>query len=188
MNKKDLRVKYKGKRELLSLEEVESLSERIAENFLKNIDLSAVKSIHIFLPIKNKKEINTQLLIERIKFKYPSLQIIVPKMEGDQLQSYLIGAKTTFEINSLGIPEPVNAALYPSYELDLVIMPLLVFDDYGNRVGYGKGFYDRFLTTCRKEIIKVGLSFFESEPVIAADPYDVPMNYCVTPTKFYSFQ
>jgi 5-formyltetrahydrofolate cyclo-ligase len=70
----------------------------------------------------------------------------------------------------------------------VVFVPLLAFDKQGNRVGYGKGFYDRFLANCKPETIKIGLSFFEVENEIA-DVFnnDIELDYCVTPNKIYTF-
>jgi len=68
--------------------------------------------------------------------------------------------------------------------IDAVLIPLLAFDNQGFRVGYGGGFYDRFLPACRPEALKVGLSFFDPVDVIEdKDQYDIPMDYCVTPTE-----
>jgi 5-formyltetrahydrofolate cyclo-ligase len=72
--------------------------------------------------------------------------------------------------------------------MDVVFVPLLAFDENGQRVGYGKGFYDRFLNECKEDVITVGLSFFEAEnELIEANATDVPLRYCVTPERVYEF-
>jgi len=64
----------------------------------------------------------------------------------------------------------------------------LAFDEKGNRIGYGKGFYDRFLNECKKDVIKVGLSFFEATTTIEdTNANDIPLDFCVTPEKIYRF-
>ena len=69
-----------------------------------------------------------------------------------------------------------------------MFIPLLAFDVCGNRVGYGKGFYDDFLKNCSKDTVKIGLSFFEAETVIHdVELHDVRLDYCVTPNKSYTF-
>ena len=85
-------------------------------------------------------------------------------------------------------PEPVDGVEIPSTKIDVVFVPLLAFDEKGNRAGYGKGFYDAFLSECKPDAIKIGLSFFESEELIT-DVFegDVKLDYCVTPNSIHSF-
>ena len=73
-------------------------------------------------------------------------------------------------------------------KIEVVFVPLLGYDLKGNRVGYGKGFYDRFLSECKPETLKIGLSFFEPEELIT-DVFveDVKLDYCVTPKETYQF-
>jgi 5-formyltetrahydrofolate cyclo-ligase len=69
-----------------------------------------------------------------------------------------------------------------------VFIPLLAFDKSGHRVGYGAGYYDRFLSKCKPDCLKVGLSFFEPVDEISdADEFDVKLNHCVTPSKIWTF-
>ena len=73
-------------------------------------------------------------------------------------------------------------------EIDLVLVPLLAFDQEGYRVGYGKGYYDKFLSQCREDVIKIGLSFFEPVDAISdINQFDMSLNYCVTPQQVYDF-
>ena len=90
--------------------------------------------------------------------------------------------------NSFGIAEPAGGETFSPDEIDLVLVPLLAFDERGYRVGYGKGYYDRFLSECREDVIKIGLSFFEPEEQIDdINQFDIPLNYCVTPQEVYEF-
>ena len=92
------------------------------------------------------------------------------------------------KLNKWGIPEPVNGIEIPATQLDVVFIPLLAFDEKGNRIGYGKGFYDRFLNECKEDVIKVGLSFFEATTTIEdTNANDIPLDFCVTPEKIYRF-
>ena len=70
----------------------------------------------------------------------------------------------------------------------MVFVPLLAYDKQGNRVGYGKGFYDNFLSKCKPETIKIGLSFFPPEDKID-DVFesDVKLNFCVTDSQIFEF-
>jgi 5-formyltetrahydrofolate cyclo-ligase len=70
----------------------------------------------------------------------------------------------------------------------MVLIPLLAFDQTGQRVGYGKGYYDRFLANCRPDCIKTGLSFFPAEDKITdTNTFDIAMDFCITPDKIYEF-
>jgi 5-formyltetrahydrofolate cyclo-ligase len=92
------------------------------------------------------------------------------------------------EKNGWGISEPKQGVPTPSEKIDLVIVPLLAFDKQGHRVGYGKGFYDRFLKECRPDCQKVGLSMFDPEnQSIETNEHDVLLSLCITPTKEYKF-
>lgn len=86
------------------------------------------------------------------------------------------------------MPEPLDGIEISPLKIDVVFIPLLAFDKKGNRIGYGKGFYDQFLSDCKADVIKIGLSFFEAEEAIT-DVYkdDVPLDYCVTPQQIYRF-
>ena len=94
---------------------------------------------------------------------------------------------TRIQISEYGIPEPEDGIEVPVTSIDVVFVPLLVFDQKGNRIGYGKGFYDRFLQQCKAGTIFIGLSFFEVEEEIPNDAFDVALHYCVTPQKIHTF-
>ena len=95
---------------------------------------------------------------------------------------------TKINKNEYNISEPVDGIEVPINKLQVVFVPLLAFDKTGNRVGYGKGFYDKFLSECNSDVIKIGLSFFESE-VLISDVFegDVKLDYCVTPKSVFDF-
>jgi 5-formyltetrahydrofolate cyclo-ligase len=95
---------------------------------------------------------------------------------------------TRIKKNAYNIPEPVDGIEVPSHKIDVVFVPLLAFDKKGHRVGYGKGFYDKFLSECKPDVIKIGLSFFDPEELIT-DVFegDVKLDYCVTPNEVHSF-
>jgi 5-formyltetrahydrofolate cyclo-ligase len=101
---------------------------------------------------------------------------------------YLLTDSTTIKKNTWNIPEPINGIPIVTKQIDVVFVPLLAFDDSGHRVGYGKGFYDKFLANCKPEVIKIGLSFFKSiEKIVDVFENDIKLDYCVTPDKIYRF-
>jgi 5-formyltetrahydrofolate cyclo-ligase len=185
MNKAKLRLKYKDLREKLSLEELEDCSLKIANKSLE-LDIWDLDMYHVFLSINKLKEVNSGYLLHILFGK--DKNVVVPKMKDGQLEHFLLTDTTKLKINSWGIPEPESGIAVKSKQIDVVFLPLLVFDKKGNRIGYGKGFYDRFLKDCRPDVVKVGLSCFEAEEdTIEVQPHDMKLDYCITPLSIYNF-
>jgi 5-formyltetrahydrofolate cyclo-ligase len=106
-----------------------------------------------------------------------------------ELTNYLLTDNTKFQKNDFNIYEPVDGIEVPNSKIDVVFVPLLAYDKKGNRVGYGKGFYDKFLSKCKEDVVKIGLSFFEPEEAIEdINETDIHLDYCVTPMAVYNFQ
>ncbi|HRP57837.1 5-formyltetrahydrofolate cyclo-ligase [Agriterribacter sp.] len=189
MTKKELRDTYKQKRTLLGEAETGKMQDLILIRF-QQLPLPFLQYLHTYLPIDMRKEVDTWPVVEFLKFSNPGLNIVVPGItpEGNSMTHYLYDEHTVLIKNRYHIMEPAGGEQVSNSDIDLVLVPLLAFDERGNRVGYGKGFYDRFLAQCRKNVIKVGLSFFEAEPLIEdTDEFDIPLTYCVTPQKIYEF-
>ena len=187
MQKSYLRKKYNKLRDELSQNKIEKLNEDILKN-IEKLDIWDKKYFHVFLTMKNKKEIDTSILISKLWNKNKKLSTSASNFKNNTLENYRYKAITEIEINNWGIPEPINAKLINDKEIDVVFIPLLAFDKQGYRVGYGKGFYDRFLANCKPNVIKVGISFFEAENVIDdVHEADVKLDYCVTPKSTYEF-
>jgi len=185
MNKQALRELYKAKRQALSDEERMTLSQEIYHKVLPLI--APNKLVSIFLPIEKHKEINTWQLIDTLK---PS-QIVVSRsnFENHSMEHFFYENRKQIAENSWGIPEPTHGKQVDVSEIDIVIVPLLIGDLKGNRVGYGKGFYDRFLASCNADVLKIGINFFEPiEKIEGALETDVPLNYYISPNEVYSFE
>lgn len=190
MQKQELRKEYLEKRKALSDAEVESFSKKIHDWFFRSIPVHAYATIHTFLPIKRNHEIDTWFIINTLKKDFAT-DIVIPKSHDDgTMTNYLLTKDTIFEENKWKIPEPspVGSLQYSIFNIDLVLIPLLCFDKQGYRVGYGKGYYDRFLAKCRPDVMKIGLSIFEPVDEISnVDEFDIKMDYCITPNKIWSF-
>lgn len=184
MTKKELRKVYLKRRMEMSEAEFRQLNQQLCGNFFANIDLSSIYVLHTFLPIEKNREVNTWLIIDRLRQQFPGIRISVPKINNQTaaLEHYYFERKEQLENNMWEIPEPVKGIPTPIEKIDAVLVPLLAFDKFGNRLGYGRGFYDRFLAGCRPDCLKVGLSFFETEEKIdGMDEKDVPLNVIITP-------
>ncbi|MCL9968052.1 MAG: 5-formyltetrahydrofolate cyclo-ligase [Aquirufa antheringensis] len=94
-----------------------------------------------------------------------------------------------FAISDWGIPEPVGGTIVIPTDFDIVLLPLLTFDLNGNRVGYGKGFYDRYLVNCRPDCLKIGISLFDPVDLIEeVESHDIPLDIAICPAKLYDFR
>ncbi len=92
------------------------------------------------------------------------------------------------KITKNNIIEPSKPVWQEDHDIDLVITPLLAFDIKGYRVGYGKGFYDRFFAPLRNDVKRVGISLFSPcEEIENINEYDIPLTHCITPKKIYTF-
>ena len=189
MNKKDLRNLYLQKRKDLHPEEQESFSRSIL-NIFSGIDFTTIKYVHIFYPIIGKHEFNSLLLADWLRLHRPEISLVLPKsnFEDHTLSNVLWDEDTPLAMNRWGITEPQHGKEVPSELIDLVVVPLLAFDKKGHRLGYGKGFYDRFLSGCRSNVKKIGISYFEPEELFEdINEYDVPLTSCITPDKLWEF-
>lgn len=187
MNKKELRKKYKDLRAQFSENEIETKSLAIANQLLQ-MNIWDKTYYHLFVSIKEQKEVETDFILHILQGK--DKEIVVAKTDFSTLTMthFLLTDNTKFVKNEYNIYEPEDGIEVPTSKIDVVFIPLLAFDFKGNRVGYGKGFYDKFLSQCKPETIKIGLSFFDAEEVIS-DVFenDIVMDYCVTPEKVYTF-
>lgn len=187
MTKAELRKTYKKHRDNLSEDTIDDLSLVIANQLLK-LSIWDYTFYHIFLSIEEKKEINTDYILNILSGKDKNILISKSDFETGNMINYLLTDNTVIKKNTFNIPEPVDGIQILNEKIDVVFIPLLAFDKVGNRVGYGKGFYDRFLANCKPEILKIGLSFFEAENEISGIfESDIRLDYCVTPANIYKF-
>ena len=187
MNKKELRAKYKALRQELSLNEIDDKSLAIANRMIQ-LAVWEKTYFHLFLTIEEQKEVETEFILQIVAGKDKEIVVAKSNFETLKMTNYLLTENTKFKKNEYNIYEPVDGIEVPNAKIDVVFVPLLAYDKKGNRVGYGKGFYDVFLSKCREDVIKIGLSFFEPEDIIEdVSKTDIRLDFCVTPTTSYSF-
>lgn len=187
MLKKALRIHYKTLRKQLSENQLEEMSLAVANNVL-TLPIWEKTYFHIFLPIEAHNEVNTEFILHLLSGKDKEILISKSDFETRNMTHFLLTDNTKIKKNEYNIPEPVDGIEVPAKKIEVVFIPLLAYDKLGNRVGYGKGFYDKFLSECQPETIKIGLSFFEPEEQIT-DVFetDVKLDYCVTPNAVFKF-
>ncbi len=187
MTKNEIRTKYRTLRKGLTPEEVETQSLAIANRLLE-LPVWDKTYYHLFLSIEEQREVQTELVLHLLAGKDKEVVVARSDFESYEMQHYLLTDNTRLIKNEYGIPEPVDGLEVPDEKLDVIFIPLLAFDIFGNRLGYGKGFYDRFLAKCRPDVVKIGLSFFEATAeALPNTPNDILLDYCVTPKRVYQF-
>lgn len=187
MLKKALRIHYKTLRKQLSENQLEEMSLAVANNVL-TLPVWEKTYFHIFLPIEAHNEVNTEFILHLLSGKDKEIVISKSDFKTRNMTHFLLTDNTKIKKNEYNIPEPVDGIEVPAKKIEVVFIPLLAYDKLGNRVGYGKGFYDKFLSECQTGTIKIGLSFFEPEEQIT-DVFetDVKLDYCVTPNAVFKF-
>lgn len=187
MSKSALRKKYKALRNNLTHQELDDFSIAIANRLLK-LPIWEKRYYHLFLTIAEQKEIDTEFILNILAGKDKDIILSKSNFEDSSLTHFLLTDNTAIKKNAYNIPEPVDGIEVPSNKIDVIFVPLLAYDTKGNRIGYGKGFYDRFLAECKPDVIKIGLSFFPPETTdFETDSTDIGLDFCVTPEKVYEF-
>lgn len=187
MNKSALRQAYRARRVSLSEDDYQQKNQQVVERLFTTYSFAG--TVHCFLPAAQQREVDTWPIIQRL-WTIPSVRVLAPRCSpsGNDLSHHRLTSRTTLENNRWGIPEPVASQEYPASSIDWVLVPLLAFDRRGHRVGYGKGFYDRFLAECRPDAQKIGLSLFL--PVDNIDDLgkqDIALDAVVTPDQVWTF-
>lgn len=189
MNKAAVRTLYKEKRKALDGRERLRMDDLMLIQF-QRLYLDNIERVMTYWPLQHHAEPNMHLfngylrhMLPGVRFAYPVSQI------GDHsMEAIGIDEDTIYNTNEWGIIEPVKGERMAPETIDLIFVPLLVCDENGYRVGYGKGYYDRYLARCREDIICIGFSYFEPiAPILDTDEFDVPLTYCITPKDIYEF-
>jgi len=189
MTKQALRQLYKTKRAELHSRELLKLDDLLLLQF-QQLNYSAIQTVLSYWPLSNQSEPNTHLFSGYLRHMVPRLVICYPVTDtsSNQMTALAINEHTEYHTNTWGITEPKEGSVVHPKMVDLILVPLLAFDIKGHRVGYGKGFYDRYLANCREDIIKIGFSYFEPvDQITDTGQFDVPLTYCITPQNNYEF-
>ena len=185
MKKEDIRKKYISLRKKFTSDQVQDRSLKIFENFREHFSVSEGQNVHVFLSIEKFNEVETKFFINY--FKKQNATVFVPKMIKGRLIAVELGEEKSLVKNNFGILEPQSLENECSH-FDLIITPLLYADAEGNRVGYGKGYYDGFFSNINENALKIGVGFFSpNESVEDIEHHDVTLDYLITPDSILSF-
>jgi 5-formyltetrahydrofolate cyclo-ligase len=189
MTKNELRQLYKTKRSQLDARERLRMDDLLLLQF-QQFDYSDIRTVLTYWPMPHMAEPNTHLFSGYLRHMVDGIQLAYPKTDktDHSLQALLINEDTVYHTNEWGITEPKEGEPIEPSSIDLVFVPMLICDRTGHRVGYGKGFYDRYLSLCREDVVKIGFSYFEPiEQIADSGHFDVPLTYCITPQDTYEF-
>jgi 5-formyltetrahydrofolate cyclo-ligase len=189
MVKNIIRQQYSAKRNNLSAEELKSRDEKMYELF-GTVALQGVSHLLSYYPIPSRKEFNALVCENLLRLENPALHVYWPRLneDGVTMEAIEVNRETELIKNKYDILEPAGVHCAEPQMIDAVFVPLIAFDTKGFRVGYGKGFYDRFLARCAQDVVKIGFSYFEAiETIDDINEFDVPLNYCITPMRVYEF-
>lgn len=185
-SKKELRAYFLAQRLKLSPDEREAQSLKMA-NQLLSLEVWDHQYFHMYLPIAQKAEPQTEFIMHVLQGRDKSIVLSKANFNDHTLQHLLLEDHTKIVLSAYGIPEPESGISISPEQLDVVFVPLLAFDHEGYRLGYGKGFYDQFLSLCRPNCLKIGLSFFGPQPHLPRDSWDIPLDFVLTNDAVYRF-
>ncbi|MBS1578733.1 MAG: 5-formyltetrahydrofolate cyclo-ligase [Bacteroidetes bacterium] len=189
MLKQELRNSYRTKRDAIHSNQKIKLDDLMLLQF-QQLNYADITTLLSYWPMNNSSEPNTFLFSRYLHHTVYNLQTTYPVTNflNNTMQAALVNSETIYVANKYGIMEPKEQTIINPKQIDLIFVPLLCFDESGYRVGYGKGFYDKFLAQCNQHVIKVGFSYFDAvEKIDDTNQFDVPLNYCITPQKIYEF-
>lgn len=188
MNKAELRKHYRAMRMALTPQERQQLSERMLRQF-ETIKLPKPAIVMSYRPIAHHAEFDPAAVEQSILRQFPQIRFCYPKVHAVGMDAFIfVEGKSNWNKSGWGIPEISGGAIVPPEHIDLIMVPLLVFDQKGFRVGYGKGYYDRFLQHCRSDILTLGFSYFDPAGVINdLHTNDMRLRYGITPEEVYEF-
>jgi 5-formyltetrahydrofolate cyclo-ligase len=189
-HKQALRKQYLEWRSKLSTTQIIVANRAIQSQLLTILSQYPTATLLAYSAIPTKNEVD--ILEALLEQKHTNLHIALPRitsMKESTMEAYIIKDTSELIVNNWGIAEPpTDATICQPTKIDIVIVPLLTFDIHGFRLGYGKGMYDRFLFRCRKDVIKLGISYFDvHNDSLPIDEFDIPLNMCITPEKIYRF-
>ena len=172
MNKKELRAQVRARKRAMTGEQIREKSEKLTRLLTETEAYRNARSIYGYLPYN--QEVRTVLLLEQAL--RDGKRVAVPKCRGDEMRFIWMDDLTAVEKGYAGIPEPVADGPEADDETALVLMPGLAFDREGHRIGYGGGFYDKFLARERNHPTVALCYDFQIFDHLETDEFDVPVD------------
>lgn len=172
MNKTELRKSIRTRKRAMTEAEIREKSQELGRLFLQSEEYRNARSIYGYLPYN--QEVRTVAMLEQAL--RDGKRVAVPKCYGDEMRFIWMEDLSLVEKGYAGIPEPIADGPIADDETALVLMPGMAFDREGHRIGYGGGFYDKFLAR-EENHPKVALCYdFQMVPHLETEEYDIPVD------------
>ena len=172
MNKQELRSAIRARKRAMTMEEIETRSDALCQKFLESDAYRRASTLYGYLPYN--QEVRTWPILERAIAD--GKRVAVPKVYGDEMKFIYLEDLTQVEKGYSGIPEPIADGPVAQDKTALVLMPSLAFDPQGHRIGYGGGFYDKFLSR-EPEHPTLALCYeFQMVEKLETEQFDIPVD------------
>lgn len=173
MLKKDIRDEIRKRKHMFSDRELENISKGIINKLMSNVHIREAQTILFYYSLSD--EVNTHYAIEELRQQGKT--ILLPKVIGDHdMEICIYEGPSSLQKGSFYIMEPIGKPYLKLSDIETVVVPGMCFDSQGNRLGRGKGYYDRFLVKIPKAY-KIGICFeFQKLDEIPTDKNDIQMN------------
>jgi len=175
MDKKELRRSIRERKRAMTSEEISRRSEKLGELFLASEAYRNAKTIYGYLPYN--QEVRTVPMLEQAL--RDGKRVAVPKVFGDTMEFIYLDDLNAVEKGYSGIPEPIADGPIAHDETALVLMPGLAFDPQGHRIGYGGGFYDKYLSMEPGHPTLALCYEFQMLPHLETEEHDIPVDYVI---------
>lgn len=175
MDKKELRRSIRERKRAMTEEEIVSRSEKLGELFLSSEAYKNAKTIYGYLPYN--QEVRTVPMLEQAL--KDGKRVAVPKCYGDEMKFIFMDDLSKVEKGYAGIPEPIADDPVADDTTALVLMPGMAFDPQGHRIGYGGGFYDKFLAAEPNHPTLALCYEFQMQPQLETEAHDIPVDYVI---------
>lgn len=180
--KEIIREKLRKKRREISDVDFRKWSDKIILRLKKQSEFKSAKVIHSYVSMNNRREVNTHSLIRDILHETKQLVVPATQFNSGTLNHFYLESYNALRPNKWGVLEPEDGEKCPVGKIELVIVPMVGGDERGYRIGYGGGFYDRFLS--KVSCPTIGLCFKQNiVPELPIEPFDVRLDKIITEEK-----
>ena len=180
--KRDVKKKILLIRDVQSNEEIIFKSLQIEKNLLDLEEFDKAKTVMFY--ISKGSEVHTRMMIKEAIRREKKVVVPITKLDKKELVVSELLDLDELKLGAFDVPEPKNTKLVSADKIDLIIVPGIAFDKMGNRLGYGLGFYDRFLCSLKEGATIVALAYdFQVLDEIPNDHHDVPADTIITESQ-----